>query len=76
MKQQYYIVPEDIALANQDRRDGDKGLFFVQDIHGRYVVGVEVAPLWTDIDWQAMEITQLGLEDFPAPENILNNGAD
>lgn len=67
MKQQYYIVPADVALANQDRRDGDKGLFFVQDLQGRYVVGVEVAALWTDIDWQGMEVTELGIEDFPWP---------
>lgn len=69
MKQQYFIVPADVALANQDRREGDKGLFFVQDLQGRYVMGVEAAPLWPDIDWQSMEIEELGMDDFPQAED-------
>lgn len=65
---QYYIVPELVAVANQDRRDGDKGLYFVQDVQGRYVAAVEVAPLWPDIDWDSMTVEELGIHDFPQPE--------
>lgn len=64
----FYIVPEHIASANQNRREGAKGLYFVQDLQGRYVVGTEVAPLWPDIDWQSMPVEELSMDDFPQPE--------
>lgn len=64
----FFIVPENIAVANQNRREGDKGLYFVQDLQGRYVAGVEVAPLWPDIDWQSMPVEEMTREDFPEPE--------
>lgn len=68
MNKQYYIVPPHIVAAHQGRREGDKGLYFVQDINGRHVVGVEVAPLWPDIEWQSMEVEELGMDDFPEAE--------
>lgn len=65
----FYIVPENIAIANQGRSEQDRGLFFRQDKHGRYVVNTEVSAEWPDIDWDAMQVEALGMEDFPEDEN-------
>lgn len=73
MNKQYYIVPPHIVAAHQGRHEGDKGLYFVQDLQGRYVVGTEVATLWPDIEWHEMETVELTLNDFPGPENTDDN---
>lgn len=64
----FFIVPENIAIANQGRAESGKGLSFRQDNQGRYVVNVEVAEHWPDIDWASFEIVELTLWDFPQPE--------
>lgn len=65
---QYFIVPQNIVDHYQGFKVGNKGLYFVQDAQGRYVVNIEVAESWQNIDWQSMQIVELTEDDFPKPE--------
>ena len=61
----YYIVPENVVNANQGRIENGYGLSFRKDNLNRWVVNIEVAANWVDIDWQSFEEVELTLNDFP-----------
>lgn len=63
---QYYIVPQAIADLWNGQTKGDIGISFRQTVAGNWVVNIEVAPLWPEIDWSSMQITTLAGSDFPA----------
>ena len=67
----YFIVPEDIALANTGRTNGSQGLMFVKDLQGRWVVNIGVAEMWDDIPWNTFEQVELGPDDFMNEEEGL-----
>lgn len=65
----YFIVPIQFVAEHQRRSEGERGLFFVQDNSGRWVINVEVADVWPELDFSNFEIVTLTVEDFPTPEN-------
>jgi hypothetical protein len=65
---EFYLLPPDIVEQYQNHKVGSKGLSFVQDIQGRWVVNTSVAPLWPLIEWSTMQKVHLTWDDFPKPE--------
>lgn len=64
----FYIVPESIVAEWNGQTKSEGGLMFVQDKHGRWVINVEVTPIWPEIDFTEFEIVILTVADFPTHE--------
>ncbi|MCB9047628.1 MAG: hypothetical protein H6550_15955 [Chitinophagales bacterium] len=61
----YLVVPDSIVEENNGKINNDKGLIFVKDNYGRWVINTSATNDWPDIDWGSMEVVTLTIDDFP-----------